>query len=53
MVAVPREYMPLLDEEVNRLSFFSYPQLMDHILSRYFKGVKKPAKATVREVEPQ
>ena len=55
MVSVPVEFMPLLEAELNERGYFSYPQLMDHILSDYFK--ERPAKpepavkATVSEVE--
>jgi len=54
MVAVPKEFMPLLEAELEEKSYFSYPQLMNDILTKHFndKGVKpKPvAKITVREV---
>jgi len=53
MVSVPSEFMPLLEEELTNKGFFSYPQLMDHILGRYFKKAKTPVKATVREVDEQ
>ena len=55
MVSVPSEFMPKLEAELNKRGFYSYPQLMAHILTKYFngKGAKpKPAtKITVREVQ--
>lgn len=58
MVAVPRELMPLLEAELNEKAYFSYPQLMNDIITYYFnsKGIKpKPiAKgATIREVKEE
>ena len=57
MVAVPNEFMPLLEAELNDKGYWSYPQLMNHILTGYFdaKGVKaKPvATATVKEVKEE
>jgi len=53
MVAVPKEFMPLLEAEVNTKGYFSYPALMNEILTAYFnkKGVKPgAAKITVKEV---
>ncbi len=55
MVAVPKEFMPLLEAELNRKGYFSYPQLMHDILTGYFnEKVKKPqpaASITIKEVE--
>lgn len=55
MVAVPKEFMPLLEAELEEKRYFSYPQLMCDILTRHFKekGIKpKPiANADVKEVE--
>ncbi len=55
MVAVPKEFMPLLEKELNAKGYFSYPQLMNDILTSYFNGKeKKPqpaAKVTIKEVE--
>lgn len=55
MVAVPKEFMPLLEAELAEKGYFSYPQLMCDILTRHFKekGIK-PKQATditVKEVE--
>lgn len=54
MVAVPKEFMPLLEKELNEKGYFSYPQLMNDILTRYFngKGIKPEpaARITVKEV---
>jgi len=41
MVSVPREYISLIEQEMNTKGYFSYPQVMDDILSQHFKG-KKP-----------
>ena len=41
IVNIPREFKPLLDEEMNEKGYFAYPQLMDDILKEHFKG-KKP-----------
>lgn len=45
--------MPLLEAELNSRGYFSYPQLMNDILTRYFNGkVKKPKLATdIKEVK--
>ena len=55
MVAVPKEFMPLLEKELNDKGYFSYPQLMNDILTGYFKERgKKPqpaASITIKEVE--
>jgi len=55
MVAVPKEFMPLLEKELNEKGYFSYPQLMAEILTRHFnERGKKPqpaASITVKEVE--
>jgi len=57
MVAVPKEFMPLLEAELNEKGYFSYPQLMADILNRHFndKGAKPkpPAKITVQEVQEE
>ena len=54
MVSVPQEFMPLLEAELNEKGYFSYPQLMNDILTRYFNGKRKkpapPARITVKEV---
>ena len=55
IVSVPSEFMPLLEAELNEKGYFSYPQLMNDILTGYFNGkgtkAKAPVKATVREVD--
>ena len=56
MVAVPREFMPQLEAEIEAKGYFSYPQLMHEILTAYFNGKGKksqPAarKVTVKEVD--
>jgi len=55
MVAVPKEFMPLLEAELNKKGYFSYPQLMNDILTVHFneKGEKpQPAASiTVKEVK--
>ena len=55
MVAVPKEFMPLLEAEMNKKGYFSYPQLMNDILTNYFNDKKPPgpAKITVKEATPQ
>jgi hypothetical protein len=57
MVAVPKEFMPLLEKELNEKGYFSYPQLMNDILTGYFngKGVKPKtaARITVKEVKDE
>lgn len=54
MVAVPREFMPLLEAELNNKGYFSYPELMNEILTRHFndkgKKPKQAANITVKEV---
>ena len=46
MVAVPRELMPLLEKELNEKGYFSYPQLMNDIITHYFNNKpEKPPKA--------
>lgn len=55
MVAVPRELMPQLEKELNERGYFSYPQLMNVIITHYFncEGTKpKPAgKTDFKEVK--
>ena len=57
MVAVPKEFMPLLEKELNEKGYFSYPQLMNDILTKHFNGKeKKPqpaARVTVKEVKDE
>lgn len=57
MVAVPKEFMPLLEKELNEKGYFSYPQLMNDILTRYFndKGIKprRAANITIKEVKEE
>ncbi len=53
MVSVPREYISLIEQEMNTKGYFSYPQVMDDILSQHFKGKKRGAgekKSTVKGV---
>ena len=48
MIAVPREFMPLLEAELEKKGYFSYPQLMNEILLAHYNenGRKiKPAAA--------
>jgi len=58
VVSVPAEFMPLLEAELNEKGYFSYPQLMNEILTTHFnaKGVevKGPAaKITVKEADEE
>lgn len=57
MVAVPKEFMPLLEKELNEKGYFSYPQLMNDILTKHFngKGVKPKtaARITIKEVKDE
>jgi len=52
---VPKEFMPLLEAELNERGYFSYPQLMNDILSGYFNGKspkpKPTTRVTVKEVD--
>ncbi|MBA7494214.1 hypothetical protein ES702_04788 [subsurface metagenome] len=52
MVSVPNEFMPLLEAELNSKGYFSYPQLMNDILTRYFngKGIKPKPAILIKEV---
>lgn len=53
MVAVPREFMPLLEKELNEKGYFSYPQLMFDILTKHFndKGIKPKSPEKMKEIE--
>ena len=52
VINYPSMFKPLLDKELEEKGYYSYPELMGHILAEHY-GTKPtpPVNATVKEVD--